>query len=95
MFLNTFFIITKFINDVQDYINEYDYLFQYSLDKINNFVDETIKDEKKSKTLNHGKQLAGDVKQELRLEIDFMDNIGWGKIDMSNSFLLTFISQYF
>ena len=34
---------------------------------------------KKSKTLNHGKQLAGDVKQELRLETDFMDKIGWGK----------------
>ena len=47
--------------------------------QLNNFVDETIKDEKKSKTLDHGKQLAGDVKQELRLEKDFMDKIGWGK----------------
>ena len=52
--------------------------------QLNNFVDKTIKDKKKSKTLDHGKQLAGDVKQELRLEADFMDKIGWGKWLVSN-----------
>ena len=37
------------------------------IDKINNFVDEVIKDEKKSKELDHGQKLAGQVTQEIFL----------------------------
>ena len=37
------------------------------IDKINNFVDEVIKDKKKSKELDWGKSLAGQVTQEIAL----------------------------
>ena len=43
------------------------------IDKINNFVDEVIKDEKKSKELDWGKKLAGQVSQEIFLPNDFMN----------------------
>ena len=40
---------------------------------LNYYVDQIIDDEKKSKELNHGKNLAGNVKQEFRLEKDFVE----------------------
>ena len=46
--------------------------------KLNNYVDEIIIDEKKSQELNHGSKLAGNVKQEFKLEKDVVDNSGWG-----------------
>ena len=45
--------------------------------KLNNYVDEIIIDEKKSQELNHGSKLAGNVKQEFKLEKDFVSNSGW------------------
>ena len=43
------------------------------IDKINKFVDEVIQDEKKSKELDWGKRLAGQVSQEIFLPNDFMN----------------------
>ena len=45
---------------------------------LNNYVDKIVNDEKKINQLDHGKNLAGNVKQEFRLEADFMKDIGWG-----------------
>ena len=42
------------------------------VDKINNFVDEVIKDKKKSKELDWGKSLAGQVTQEIALPNEFL-----------------------
>ena len=48
------------------------------LKDLNKYVDEIIKDEDKSKILDHGKTLAGNVKQEFRLEPDFIKSSGFG-----------------
>jgi hypothetical protein len=45
---------------------------------LNNYVDETIKNEKKINELDHGKNLAGNVKQEFKLEKEFIENSKWG-----------------
>jgi len=45
--------------------------------EMNNYTDGIIKDEKKSKDLDHGHQLAGNVHQEFLLDIDFMKKINW------------------
>ena len=45
---------------------------------LNNYVDKIVNDEKKINQLDHGKNLAGNVKQEFRLEADFMIDTGWG-----------------
>ena len=45
------------------------------VDKLNNYVDKIILDENKSKELNFGSQLAGNVRQEFKLEPKFM-NLG-------------------
>ena len=37
------------------------------VDKINNFIDEVVKDKKKSKELDYGQKLAGEVTQEIFL----------------------------
>ena len=47
------------------------------LEKLNNYIDEIIKDEKKSNDLNMGNKLAGDVTQEFLLEKKFMTDSGW------------------
>ena len=47
------------------------------IEKLNNYTDKVIEDEKKSLELDHGKQLAGNVTQELKLDKDFMKDIGW------------------
>ena len=43
------------------------------IDKINNFIDEVIKDKNKSKKFNWGKYLAGQVTQEIRLPKEIID----------------------
>ena len=43
---------------------------------LNKYIDETIQDEKKITNLNHGSKLAGNVKQEFRLENEFVKNSG-------------------
>ena len=45
---------------------------------LNDYVDETIKNEKKINELDHGKNLAGNVKQEFKLEKEFIENSKWG-----------------
>jgi hypothetical protein len=43
---------------------------------LNNFVDQVIIDEKRSKELDNGKNLAGNVKQEFKIEIDLIKSSG-------------------
>ena len=43
---------------------------------LNDYVDKTILDEKKSKLLDHGKDLAGNVKQEFMVEADLLKSSG-------------------
>ena len=45
--------------------------------KINDYIDNLILDEEKSKKQNLGKHLAGDVTQEFKLEPEFAKNVGW------------------
>lgn len=47
---------------------------QVLIEKINNFVDEVIKDEKKSKKLDYGQRLAGEVTQEIFLPNEFLQD---------------------
>ena len=49
------------------------------VDKLNNYTDEIIEDNKKKEALNHGKKLVGDVTQEFKLEQDFAMKSGWAK----------------
>tara|TARA_Y100000741_G_C18058242_1_gene479360 strand:- start:3 stop:629 length:627 start_codon:yes stop_codon:yes gene_type:complete len=44
---------------------------------LNKYVDDIVKDKNKSNELDFGKNLAGDVTQEFKLEKDFADKIGW------------------
>ena len=44
---------------------------------MNNYIDEILKDQKKSEKLDGGYKLAGNVTQEFRLEGDFMKKIKW------------------
>ena len=55
---------------------------------LNDYVDEIIKEEDKIKKLDHGKKLAGNVKQELKLESEFIENSGLLK------FLSTSVSKW-
>jgi len=48
------------------------------INKLNEYIDKIITNEKKLQKLNHGKQLAGNVQQEFKLENDFVQNCGWG-----------------
>ena len=47
------------------------------IDKLNTYIDEVIEDKKKSVSLDHGKQLVGDVTQEFVLEKKFSEEVGW------------------
>ena len=49
------------------------------INHLNGYVDEILINKKKQKNLNHGKELVGDVTQEIKLEQEFMDKIGWVK----------------
>jgi len=53
--------------------------------KLNEYVDKTIKDEEKSKKLNVGNVLAGNVKQEFKLEKEIMESSGWSKFLVNNT----------
>ena len=46
---------------------------------LNNYVDQLIIDEKRSKEQDMGHELVGDVTQELKIEHKVMQEIGWGK----------------
>ena len=43
---------------------------------LNNYIDETVMDEKKIKKLDHGFKLAGNVQQEFQLEEEFVKSSG-------------------
>ena len=47
------------------------------IDSLNKYVDEIINNESKSKKLDYGKNLAGNVKQEFLLEKEFSASSGW------------------
>ena len=47
------------------------------LDELNNYVDQIIIDKEKSKNLNWGNKLIGDVTQEIKIEQDIAKKIGW------------------
>jgi hypothetical protein len=49
------------------------------VDKLNNYVDKIIIDQEKSKKLDHGSKLAGNVQQEFIMEKDFVQGSGWGE----------------
>ena len=48
------------------------------INNLNNYVDQIINNEKKSKILDHGKNLAGNVQQEFALEEEFVKKSKWG-----------------
>ena len=50
---------------------------------LNDYVDKIV-DDKKSKELDYGDQLAGNVIQEFKLEEEFMKTSGWAKF-LANS----------
>jgi hypothetical protein len=47
------------------------------VNKLNNYIDKIVEDEKKSSELDHGKNLVGNVTQEFKLEKNFSEEIGW------------------
>jgi len=49
------------------------------VDNLNKYVDEIIADKDKSKILDHGNKLAGNVSQEIKLENDFIASSGFQK----------------
>ena len=53
--------------------------------KLNDYVDLIVKNDEKSEKLDFGKSLAGNVKQEFKLEVDFMKSSGWGAYLMKES----------
>ena len=46
---------------------------------MNNYVEEIITNKKKSDNLDFGRNLAGNVQQEFRLDIEFMKKINWAE----------------
>ena len=49
------------------------------ISEMNNYTDDLIKDEEKSKKLDFGSQLVGNVHQEILLSVDFMKKIKWAE----------------
>ena len=47
------------------------------VNKLNDYADQIVEDNKKKELLDHGKKLAGDVTQEFLLEKDFSMKSGW------------------
>tara|TARA_Y100001970_G_scaffold285128_1_gene404013 strand:- start:54 stop:674 length:621 start_codon:yes stop_codon:yes gene_type:complete len=45
---------------------------------LNDYVDQVVKSETKSKELDYGSKLAGNVKQEILLEESLQKKVGWG-----------------
>ena len=52
---------------------------QSIIDNLNNYIDKIILDKKKSKELDIGDRLVGDVTQEFELEQKIMQESGWGQ----------------
>jgi len=46
---------------------------------LNNYIDDVIKNKNKSKKLDHGKSLVGDVTQEFHLDKETIENTGWAR----------------
>ena len=57
---------------------------QSIIDNLNSYIDKIILDKKKSKELDIGERLVGDVTQELKLEKEIMEKSGWTKFLGSN-----------
>lgn len=49
------------------------------INKLNNYIDQIISDEEKSKKLDIGERLVGDVTQEFEIEQKIMQESGWGQ----------------
>ena len=49
------------------------------INNLNNYIDEIIKNKEKSKELNIGERLVGDVTQEFEIEQKIMQESGWGQ----------------
>ena len=49
------------------------------IDKLNDYTESILNNNKKQEELNYGDKLAGNVKQEFIIEKDIMEKIGWGK----------------
>ena len=49
------------------------------IDNLNNYIDKIVLDKKKSKELDIGDRLVGDVTQEFELEQKIMQESGWGQ----------------
>ena len=47
------------------------------IEKLNEYIDNTIKNKSKVEKLNYGERLVGDVTQEFLLEIEFVKSSGW------------------
>ena len=58
------------------------------IDNLNNYIDKIILDKKKSKELDIGERLVGDVTQEFELEQKIMQESGWGQ------FLSNWVSKW-
>jgi len=61
------------------------------IQELNDYVDKIIKDKEKSISLDHGKNLAGNVTQEFKLEKEFMKEIQWAEFLGNN--VATWIAQ--
>ena len=48
------------------------------VNNLNNYIDEIIKNKEKSKELDIGERLVGDVTQEFEIEQKIMQETGWG-----------------
>ena len=49
------------------------------IDKLNDYTESILNNNKKQEELNYGDKLAGNVKQEFVVEKEYMEKIGWGK----------------
>ena len=49
------------------------------INNINKYIDDVINNEEKSKKLDYGFKLVGNVKQEIRLEKEIVEQTGWIK----------------
>ena len=49
------------------------------ISEMNTYINDLSRDEKKMSSLDHGRQLAGNVLQEFRLDIEFMKKINWAE----------------
>ena len=47
------------------------------IEKLNEYIDNTVKNKSKIEKLNYGEKLVGDVTQEFLLEIEFVKSSGW------------------